>query len=704
MGCVADTGDVTIINRRGSGGDSTWQVICRSIWLVCTLSGSLGSRVWRRWLPRLTRLAGSGADSWQWRWLAGIALVGLTLVVYAPAMRGAFVWDDNWTVTNQPLVQDPNGLSDIWFTTRLPTYYPLTFTTLWLQWQWWDADPVPYHVVNVVLHALAAVVIWKVLRRLAVPGAYVAAAIFAVHPVAASSVTMINERKNVLSLVLLAVSLWCYLSFEDKRRLRMYMAALCAFLLALLAKTSVVMMPFALLLIAWWRRGRITGIDLRRSAPFFVLSLVLGLVTMFFERYNVMGVEAGGPRPEGSLSRLAGSAWCLWFYFYKAMLPTGLSLIYPRWDVDPYRVLSWAPLFLLVFIAIAAWRCRRRRPWGRPVLFAGGVFIVMLIPVLGFLDINFFKYSLVTDHFQYVVLIAPIALVVAWAARLAACSVTARWFAAGLGAAVVIALSCLTWIEAGIYAAPPGLWAHVVRANPQAWVAHFNLGRTLLLGGDAAAAVGCFRKAVAIKSDYVQAHNNCGLALQAMGKPYEAIESYRLAVKYEPKYADAHVNWGSALYDLQRYDEAIEQYKAAVEIVSDLAQAYVNWGAALTVLDRRDEAMTQYRKALDFAPDHVDANFNLGVALRMAGQHEQAMACFDRVLRQRPGDIDALQNLAEACASAGQFDRAVQVAGIALRVAKHLGRGDLVGAIATQIQRYQSGRSSGGVDPTGERR
>ena len=405
---------------------------------------------------------------------AGVIFL-MTLAVYIPAMQAGFIWDDTLFLTENPLIKAEDGLYRFWFTTEPPDYFPLVSTSLWLEWRLWGMNPTGYHVVNIVWHAISAVLTWLVLRRLKIPGAWLAALLFAIHPVNVESVAWITERKNTQPMVFYLLTILLYLRFESDGRQRWYILSVLAFLLALLSKTSVVMLPFVLLGCAWWQRGRIAQKDLLRTVPFFVMAGVLGLVTVWYQS-NAIGGDI--IRSGGFLPRLAGAGWAVWFYLYKAIIPYKLNFIYPRWNIDASSISSYLPgLILIVCLGVFWWY---RRSWGRAPLFALGYFVVTLFPVLGFFDINFMRFSLVTDHWQYTSIVGIIALVVGsavwlskrWQSQL-------RYLAAGVGVIVVCLFSLLTWTRCYAFKDLEALWRDTISKNPQAWLAHSNLGSLL---------------------------------------------------------------------------------------------------------------------------------------------------------------------------------------------------------------------------------
>ena len=594
------------------------------------------------------------------------AIVLLTVIVYIPAMRAGFIWNDNTFLYDNPWIRADDGLHAFWCTTEPPDYFPLVSSSLWLEWRLWGMDARGYHVVNVLLHAVSSVLIWRVLVRLAVPGAYLAALIFAVHPVNVESVAWITERKNTLPMVFYALALLLYLRFERESRRRWYWLSLLTFLLALLGKTSVVMLPFVLLGCAWWQRGRIARVDVLHSVPFFILALALGLVTVWFQYNRSIGDDV--VRTDGFLSRLAVAGWAVWFYLYKAIIPYRLCFVYPRWEVDTSSVVPYLPAVALVACLVIF--LRYRRTWGKPLLAALGYFVITLLPVLGVLNIYFMRYSLVADHWQYISIVGIIALGVGLACHLThTWSRLPHWLAGGAAAALVGLFSVLAWGQARIYRNEETLYLDVLAKNPSAWLAHNNLASVYHSEGRYAEAADRLYEALRLHPDYALAHFNMGNVLTAMGKTDEAIRHYEESLRLDPQAASTHIGLGTALINQGRVEEARGHFSHAAELAPGSFKAKSNLGQALAWLGKPTEAIAQFEAALRINPDAVEAHWNLAGVLAEQGRLDEAAAHFAEVVRLTPGWAEAHNNLGRALASAGKPEQAVTHYRAAIRLA-----------------------------------
>jgi tetratricopeptide (TPR) repeat protein len=555
-------------------------------------------------------------------WLLALTLVLVTFAAYTPVWHAGFIWDDDRHVTDNRIVKASDGLYRTWFTTEPADYYPLTWTLWWLEWRLWGDGALGYHIVNVLLHALNAALVWLILQRLKIPGAWLAALVFAIHPVNVATVAWVSEQKNTLSMLFYAVAILLYLRFDEENRWprsergwRWYGLSLATFLLALFSKSAVVMLPVVLLGCVWWRRGRVRLKDLRHSLPFFVLSLVLGLVTIWFQHNRAL--KGGVVRTVSFLFRLAAAGWGPWFYLDKALLPVNLSVIYPKWEINASLWVSYLPGMLLVGCVTLFWW--KRQTWGRPLLFALGYFVTMFFPVLGFFDQGYYAYSLVADHWQYYSIIGIIALMVA--AGVTLCRDTGslrRRIGTVTGAVVLVALGTSAWIRASVYGDAETLWRDTLAKNPNAWVAHDNLGSALLQAGRLPEAIRHYEQALQIKPDYAEAHNNLGIALKDQGKVPEAIAHYKQALRIKPDDAEAHYNLGNAFLQEGKSEEAIGHFEQALRIKPDYAKAHYKLGVGLEQVGRLQEALGHYEEAVRIKPDFTQAQNAL--ARLQAGQ------------------------------------------------------------------------------------
>jgi protein O-mannosyl-transferase len=575
------------------------------------------------------------------------------MVCYAPIWRNGFVWDDDTMLTRNPFVKAPAGLHYIWFSTRLPDYFPLTSTSLWVEWRLWGMNATGYHVTSLVLHVLSALLVWRVLRRLRIPGAWWAALIFAVHPVNVESVAWIAERKNTLAMLFFLLSLLCYLRGGSK----WFWGALLAFLCSLLSKPSAALAPVVLLLCAWWQTGRITRRDLWRSVPFFALSFALGLVTMWFQHHRAIGSDVAEMRELGA--RVAGAGWAVWFYLFKALVPLNLCFVYPHWEVNAHAVLSYVPGLALVLLGGAAWHSRRG--WGRPVLFALAYFILMLLPVLGFVDIYFHRYSLVADHWQYFAIISPIALVVGGGSSLLGSPglKSVRLAAGAAAVAVVAALGCLSWHQVKAYADAQTLWHDTLAKNPASWMPHNNLGLLYANQGNYQEAMKEYDTALRIHPNPM-GDNNFGSILMEQGRLEEAEAHFRSALRVNPLFPMAYYNLGNLADARGNLAEAVACYQRALELQPRYPEARNNLALVLARQGIFAEAQEQLRQALQERPDYADACNNLASLLIEQGKPAEAASWLAQCLELNPDCAAAFYNLGNAQAKMGKTAEAVK--------------------------------------------
>ena len=715
--------------------------------------------------------------------ILGTLLFILAVLVFLPAFGANFIWDDDQLLTQSPIVHDPQGWWKVWVQ-GTADYFPLTTVSLWLEYQlghllnlnYWNipylqryaGDPTSgaisgYHVTNVLFHATAVVLTWQALKRLRIPGAAWIAAIFAVHPICVESVAWISERKNTISQIFFLLSIIQYVRFEEQGRLRKYLWAIACFTLSLLAKTSVVMLPFILLILAWGRseylvplrsnyeleensteRGILlwtcaaagavflgglvvvaamlgiagigssesvtwsllgagailggfigyaiapqvkkakfwnsfAGFELVRMLPFFLVAFLLGLVTVYFQYGKAIG---GEEIPIGAMWQRACSAcFAVGFYLYSALWPFKIIEIYPQWhrafsivitqpsihtepperDSIPYY-LQIIPGLLIGGLLFFSW-LRRKETWARALLVGLGCYIVAMLPALGMLKMSYMRLTLVADHFQYISIVAVIALVVAagftrslrlpwllfasvvfgviayvnwdqtaenhfaevlWVVlplALAAASVVREfWKQAWLGFLVVVLLcfSVITWAQTGNYKNEETLWSATLEKNPYSWQAHNHLGAALYMRGDVKDAFPHFLAATKLKPENPESHNNLGLAYSYFNMKDEAVRQYEIAVKIKDDPSMA-TNLANAYEEAGRLSDAIDEYKHALTLNPNTPSATCNLGYALMQQGKVDEAIGWFIKTIELDPAMPQGRGDLFRALQAHG-------------------------------------------------------------------------------------
>ena len=598
--------------------------------------------------------------------LLAATLVCATFLAYTPAIEGGPVWDDASHIT-APELRSLQGLWRIWFEPgATQQYYPLLHSAFWLEHKLWGDSVLGYHAVNILLHAIAALLVAGIMRRLNLPGAWLGGFLFALHPVCVESVAWISEQKSTLSGVFYLAAALAYLNFDRTRRQRHYWLALGLFLLALLSKTVTATLPAALLVVLWWMRGRLQWRrDVAPLLPWFALGVPAGLFTAWVEKVHIgaQGAEFALSLPQRIL--LAGRV--PWFYASKVVWPSNLMFSYPRWEIDPQQWWQYLyPAGLLVAAVLLFRLARRHRgPLAGFLFFTGTLF-----PVLGFLNVYPFRYSYVADHFQYLAMLGILVPAAAGLTRL-----LARVPAAQVAASILLplALGALSWQQSGIYHDVETLYRQTLARNPAAFFVRLNLGSELFRQGRVEEAAAEFEQAVRLKPDNAEALENLGNALAALpGRLPEAVAALRKAVEYNPRSAETHNNLGLALLSLPGHqEEAAAAFRRAIQLKPDFAAAHNNLGLALAAMPGRlEEAIAEYQTALKIDPNYAAAYNNLGTAYsRIPGRAQDAVAAYRAALRANPDFAMAHFNLANLLSEMpGRMEEAIEEYRAALRI------------------------------------
>jgi tetratricopeptide (TPR) repeat protein len=581
-----------------------------------------------------------------------VALIFLAaLIAYSPALQGGFIWDDAGHVTRADL-RSFSGLFRIWFEIgATQQYYPVLHSAFWVEHRLWGEAPSGYHLLNVLLHATSACLLAGILRRLAIPGAWLAASLFVLHPVAVESVAWIAEQKNTLSTVFYLAAAIAYLRYDENRRPSWYVLASVGFLLAVLTKSVTVTLPAALLVIIWWRRGKLEwSRDVLRLLPWFVVSGAMGIVTAAFERSQI-GAQ-GADFALSWLERVLLAGRVIWFYFGKLLWPADLIFVYPRWNVD--SSVLWQYVFPLGVLAVfgALWFWKKRGALAAGLFFAGSLF-----PALGFINVFPFLFSFVADHFQY---LPSLGIFAAIAAGLSLASGRLPRGSVGLALGLLLGgLGLLTWQQCQMYHDSVVLFETTLARNPAGWMAHNNLGNALVAEGQPNDAISHFEQALQLRPNFAEAEANLGDSLNQVGRSAEAIPHLEHAIQLQPNFAEAHNNLGAAFMTTGQAREGIAQFEQALQIKPTYARARFNVGLALASSGKTSEAIPNFEQAARLDPNFGEAELYLGIMLTLNQRFPEAQPHFERALQLDPNSPDVHYKFGRALDTAGHFEDAI---------------------------------------------
>jgi tetratricopeptide (TPR) repeat protein len=635
---------------------------------------------------------------------AGFLLALITFVAYLPAIECDFIWDDDACVQRNQVLRERDGLWRFWYEDgAMPyQYYPMVYTTYWIEHQLWGLDPTGYHLVNIILHVISVVLLWRILAFLKVPGGWLIAAVFAIHPLQVESVAWVTERKNVLSGTLYFASALAYLRFallDAKQPKRhgswwLYGWALALFLLALLSKTAVCTLPAALMLVLWWKHGRIGLRDVLFLTPLFVMGVGLGLLTAWMEADPGHVAASGGDWDHSLVEHFLIAGRAVWFYAGKLFWPATLIFVYPRWQIDAGA--WWQYVYPAAALAVMAGLWFTRHRIGRGPLVAVLYFVGTLFPALGFFNVYYMQFSFVADHWQYLACIGLIALVVGAVTTVSEPSTGRSRFALPIAVVVILAiLGTLTWRQQGMYRNIDALWQETLRKNPDAWLVHNNVGARLKQQGETDRAIHHYREAIRAKPAFADAHNNLAIALQEQGQVAEAVEHFQRAVEGRPESARIHNNLAGALRSQNRIDEAVHHFREALRLRPDQPIAHYNLALTLMLTGPYDEMLHHFREAVRLKPDWSIALRQLARILATqpdstVAELEEARQLAERAveLTQRQ-DPRALDTLAIAYAAAGDFEAAIKTAEAAITQATAAAQEPLANQIRQRLSSYQ---------------
>jgi tetratricopeptide (TPR) repeat protein len=599
---------------------------------------------------------GSPARSQPPAWLIALVLALAVVVLYWPALQHGFVnYDDDRYLTGNKQVQKGLTLQNVGWAFSHPVadnWHPLTVMSDMLVCQFCQLDPWGHHLVNVLLHAANAALVFVFLRRLtgAVWKSVMVAALFAVHPLRVESVAWVAERKDVLSGLFGLLTLVAYAGYAQARvaggrrafwSIPSYWLAWLWFGLGLMSKPMLVTWPFVLLLIDYWplgrfKAGQVTSL-LGEKVPFFLLAIAASVITFLVQNANGV-VETVQHLPLLARCETALISYCR--YLGKIFWPADLAVFYPHPGSWPSSEACLAAVFLAAVLALAL--AQRRQ---HPYLLMGWLwFLGTLVPVLGLVQVGL---QAMADRYTYLPSLG-IMIVAVWGAE----ALTRRWqYRAAMlgtaGAAAIVACAIVTRVQLQYWQDGETLFRHTVAVTEDNYIALYNLGVALDEQGKLSEAIQTYESVVAIHPAFARAHVNLGTDLDKTGQTGAAIENYEEAIRLTPDNSQAHNNLGVALFKQGKKNEAIREFQAAVRLAPDNAGAHNSLAAALYNHGERDEGIWQFQEALRLDPDLAEAHCNYACVLVERGQTNEAILHFQETLRLRPDFTPARDGLAQ---------------------------------------------------------
>ena len=639
--------------------------------------------------------------------IGAILIAGVSLAAYFPSLKGGFIFDDEVLVSKNDLMKSSDGLRAIWFSTRPYEYYPISYTSFWIEWRLWRTNPLGYRITNLLLHVFACLLLWAALRKLAVPGSFLAALLFAVHPVNVESVAWIAQLRNMLALVFFLLSILWYVRADDwaatqekdkgkrgeveARRTAgssgiWYWLSLLAFIAAMLSKGSVAILPAVLLGIAWWKRGLVRRSVWFEIIPFAVVAVAFTAVNIWFQTHRAHQAIRNATFDQ----RITGAGAIVWFYLAKAVLPIDLLFFYNQWRIDCAQLRWWLPLATAIALTLVLVATQKRNRYGRSLLLAWGFFCIALVPVLGLTDTGYMQFSLVADHYQHIALIGVVSLAAAmWDWWYRNSQGVNRKTSVVAAAAVAGLLVTQTIRQNRLYGDPIALFEATVRQNPDLWLAHNNLGRALANAGRTSEAIAELNEALRLNSQSADVHDELGSVFRQQGKLPEAIDQYQTGLTIDPASAATCNDLGNAYKQAGQIGQAEEMYRRALQLKPEFPEAHNNLGTLLAKSGKYAEAIEHYQMALLLWPDFSEAHYNLGNALIKAGRPLESVEQFESVLRRKPDDLEAAVNLMSALAEAGRTAQAIAAADKALELARSQGNTELVQQIEAWLAKVR---------------
>jgi len=548
--------------------------------------------------------------------LRAALIIAVGLWIYSPVYHGAWLWDDDTDIYNNPITLNPAGWWMNWFEPgRLQAYYPIKADTQWVQWRLWGNHTLGYHLTNIVFHLCSALLIWRLLGKIGLRLAWLGGLLFVVHPVTIESVAWIAELKNTISLPPFLLALCCWVEFDKNHRPYDYIFTFGWFVVAVLCKISTALFPALILLYAWWKHGGLKWSDLKATAPFWIMSLGVGLITLSLHQSHALNDQRD--TLNGLLPRLSCVGMTCLFFVFKAMWPVGMLPIYPAWKFNPLSV--WETMPDVILVGLLVWFWTRRKGWGRHALLGFGFFLINLVPVIITIQL-IYSASMIwsLDHLGYISLIGLIGLAVAGLDQIQKRLSTGLNTICGWIVAVIILVMAMgSHLYASAFVNPETLWSYTLERNPEAWPAFSNLVIILQRQGDNEDAFKALSAAIKINPENAEAQNGLGNIYSLRNQMPEAIFHYETALKYNPNYTPAYNGLGNALLLTGDLTNARSNCEKALKIDPNYVSAHCTLGLIFAQMGQISSAIEQFQIARQLDPRNAKIQADLKALIRV---------------------------------------------------------------------------------------
>ena len=624
-----------------------------------------------------------------------VLIASVVFACYMPTLNNGFVWDDevNFNENFNYRGLSTSHLNWMFTTFHDANYHPLAWLTLGFDFVLWEMNPAGYHLTNVVLHVLNAVLFFfliiEFLRLTFVVttdmdmlgikvSAIVAALFFAIHPLRVETVSWISTRGDLLCGVFYLLTIIAYVRMNNKEaaidKRKWFLLSMLFFVFSLISRAWGITLPLVLLILdvypirrlVW--KGQITSRHIMvfiEKIPYCILAMGAAIMAIIAKKEAILTLSQ-----HGLSDRIIQSTYGLCFYLLKTIMPIRLSPLYLLDNsFNPVEEPMYI-LCILIVLCISVWlvHMKNRWPWA---ITAWVCYVVIVSPLLGFVQSG---PQIVADRYTYIAclpigVLAGAGMLRLWTARKNRFKSSASWNAAIIGVfACLLFMSGLCISQSRIWKDKISLWNHVLRLDSGNYIAHDNLGIAIGKLGRIDESIQHFLEALRIKPDFAGAYLSLGNALEKQGRKDEAIDCYLKALRIEPDYVAAHNNLGIALGKQGRLDEAIGHYLEALRIKPDYEKAHYNIGDALEKKGRIDEAIGYYLEALRLEPYFCEAHNNLGNALQKRGRIGEAIGHYLEALRIKPDYVESYSNLGNALEKQGLINEAINNYLAALRI------------------------------------